>query len=320
MIGQRLQVQYAPDTGGGPADLVLGTLPEEENEDSQSVNPWSDIELVDEDSSANVPVELAGKTTSELLAEIEKRDAALHAAETRVDPMANLASQFGALADQLKPKQAAAVDGYRVAKQPQQQFSPADIDRMNKQLAEKFLDDPAGATREVIGRELGPMLSTMAESQAQLSRELVIMNPETRDIYKRYANEIEAEVSEVDALTKLRNPKIYMLAVEHAKARHFSELVEETTVAQQEALAAKYFGVDVETLRKMKTAPGKAPVATPAGSTLASGGRVSPAPASTLKTRIVTTPENRMKIESFAKARGVSPEAAAAHLRARGEI
>lgn len=308
----------APDDGGasGPVDVVRGTLPDE-GQYGDDVDPWADIEI--DDGVPAVPAELAGKSAAELIAEIEKRDVAARENAGKTDSAALLAGQFSAFLESQKPKAGPLQEGYRV-KQPQQQpFNAAENEKWKKGLAEKFLDDPTAATQEVIGREVAPLLMSMAESQAMLSRELVRMDPETKDIYAKFAAEIEADVADVDAMTKLKNPRIYHVAVERARARHFSELVGESTAAQQEALAASYMGVDVETLRKMKAQGSAGKPSAPASSTLASAGRAS-TPTPGVKSRISLTPSQRSEVQAFANARGVSLEAAAAHLKSRGQI
>jgi hypothetical protein len=313
---KRSDFHYAPDdggSGGAGVDVVTGTLPSEV--EPGDIDPWADVELGDEGAN-NAPPELAGKSVNELLAEIEKRDVAARELSTKVDPATNLANQFAQFLELQKPKVGPVAEGFRV-KQPVQQANPEEFAKWSKTMAEKFLDDPTGATREVIGREVSPLLVTMAESLAMMSRENARLDPETKDVYAKYSAEIEADVAEIDAMTKLKNPRIYHAAVERARSRHFSELLTEQTTAQQEVIATAYLksiGVDIATLKK------GAPVAsTPAASTLAAAGRSS-APTPTTKRTINLNPQQRAAVNARALALGVTAEAAAARMRERGEI
>jgi hypothetical protein len=296
------------------ANVVLDTLPQSQ---FRTIDAYDDVELSDEQQSS-VPAELAGKTQAELIAEIEKRDLQRKEAELRVDPATNLANQFAQFLETQKPK-TQQIDGYKVKSLGPQQ--PVDMEKWKRSINEKFLDDPSAAAQEVIGREVSPLLLQMAESQAMLSRELVRLDPETKDVYARFAQEIEAEVSDMDAATKLRNPRIYHAAVERVRSRHFSELVSETTKAQQEAIATEYLkslGID---MAELKARGGASKPVAPVSSTLATAGRMSaPAESGAQKQRIVLNSQQRSAVEQFALARGVSVEAAATHLRAQGKI
>jgi len=299
------------------ANVVLDTLPTEPGDGRDVADPWGDVEIDDGPGVSSSP-ELAGKSQAELIAEIEKRDLAQREAAAKPDSSAMLANQFAAFLEAQKPKAGPVPDGYKVKQAPQQPMDPVSMERWKKQLAEKFLDDPTAATQEVIGREVAPLLMSMAESQAMLSRELVRMDPETRDIYGKFAAEIEADVAEITPMDKLKNPKIYHAAVERARARHFTELVSESTSAQQEAIAAKYLkdtlGLDLAALKG-----GKVSSPQPASSTLASPGRASPGPApAQAKQRITLTAAQRVSVQQFADSRGVSMEAAAAHMKSKG--
>lgn len=328
---RRMQFAMAADGGGGggrpvldePVSLLHDTLPDEEvaaNDDDL----WG-VELAD-DTPADMSArpDLIGKTQAELLAEIQRRDVESAELKARVDPAQTLSETMKAFMQAQKPAPAAVPEGYRVKPAPSANVDPDALARYNKQLTERFIDDPVAATREVATREMLPILTRLAENQAMQSRTLVRLDPDTKDIYAKYASEIEADVAEADALAKLNDPQIYQKAVERARARHFNELVSETTQAQQEVIAANYLkslGLDLESV---KASAGKAP-STPqparaAASTLARAGMMAPSASTATKARVVLTPAQRVKVESFARSRGVSAEAAAAHLRDKGEL
>ena len=320
MIGSKLGTRfaYAPDDASSGVDIVAGTLPQDD--DGPATDPWSDVELAD-DSAASVPPELAGKTPAELIAEIERREQEATALRQRVDPASTLAETMQAFMQSQRPAQAPIPEGFRV-KQTAPQMTPQDYEKWKKGLADKFLDDPTAATQEVVLREVTPLLGTLAESMASLSRDNARLSPETKDVYAKYAAEIEADVAEIEPLVKLRNPRVYQEAVERARARHFNELVSETTKAQQEAIASEYLkslGLDIETVKASAGKASAVPASAPAASTLAKPG-VQSAPAQTSKTRISLSPQQRAAVEARAKATGMSLEATAAHMRARGLI
>jgi len=314
---------YAPDgaAGGsnGPMNTVEDTLPDERYE-TGAVEDYGDYDLVD-DNTGQMPADLANKTPAELAAEIARRDNEARELGARVDPTNALSAQFKEFLALQQPKAAPIPEGYKLKGSAPQQMDPVARAAHNKRLAERFLDDPAGATQEVLNAEMAPVMMQFAQNLALQSRELVRLDPDTKDIYRKYASEIEADVAEATVADKLSNPRIYHAAVERAKSRHFTELVDETTQSQQEAIAAKYFGIDVEALRKLKDAPG-APVkpAAAASSTLAGAAGNRPPVVATQRKTIAVNPQQRARIEQGARALGVTASEYATYLRERGEL
>lgn len=323
-------VREAPpaDTGGA-ANIVLDTLPqegavEEENEEQGGrgeIDAFGDFELGGEDES--VPEALRGLSRDELIAKLNEQQSAIEAS-AKPDPIAHLGEQFSALAQALKPAAPAPVDGYKVRNAtPPAPMSADEIEKLTKRLNEEFIDNPAAAARKVVAQEFGPMLVVLAENSAQQSRENVLLNAELSPIYKRYASEIEAEIAELDPLTKLKNPRVYQAAVDRAKARHFTELSAEMSQAQQEEMAAKYLGIDIEALKALKGqvgAGGAKPGAKPASATLARAGAAAAPSSASAKKVIRVSAEQRAMIAQRARALGVTPEALAASMHERGEI
>jgi len=312
----RKMFHYAPDDRGGPANIVDDTLPDES--EMTPIESDDEYDLVEDDPSRG-PANLAGKSQAEIMAEVARLEAANRDLGAKVDPTTQLAQQFASFLDMQKPKAAPIAEGYRL-KQAAMPTDPQALERFNKRLAEKYLDDPAGATREVMNAEMAPVLMRLAENIAMQSRELVRLDPDTSDIYKKYAAEIENDVAEASAQDKLSNPRIYHSAVERARARHFNELVTETTTAQREAIATEYLkslGLDLDVLKKQGA---RAAPASAASSTLATPGGTRPGVPPGGKKTINVTPQQKAMLTERALALGVSVGELAASMRERGQL
>ena len=332
------RILRSPTSDAAPRrpNLVRDTVPDggpivddevDQEDDGVGTNPYSDVELVDEDLSA-IPPELAGKSQAELVAELKKLEETNRAQASGNDPATMLATQFSKFLEAQKPAAAPIPEGFRVKKGPAGANTPVDREAFKKRINERYLDDPLEASREVIANETAPLMLAQAETVAQMSRMLVELDPSTKEVYARYRSEIESDVAEITPLEKLQDPRLYHKAVERARARHFSEEIALTTSSQKEAIAKDYlkslgFADDqIDGLIASKGS-GVSPAPTAAASgTLASPGRASSAPsgANSTKTRIVLNADQRGRASSFAKARGVSLEAAVEYLKSKGQL
>jgi len=305
------------EPGTNPADIVMDTAPQEQ-ERYQEINGYDDVEIKgeDDDIPEGVDPELAGKSREELLKEIGMRSRAAQEAQSKADPVGALNENFNRFLQSTQPKPTV-VEGWRTARPGvQQPPSAVDQEAYKRKMADKFLDDPVAAQQELMTQQLGPLLTQFAENQAMQSRELAMLSPETKDIFARYSGEVEQEVANISVQEKLQNPRVYQMAVERIKTRHMTELIGEQSKAQVDQILQerlKELGLDPAIL---KNAPGAN--RPPAGSLASPVGQRPPAPVG--KTTIRLTPAAKAQVDQFARARGVSLETAAAHLRDRGLI
>jgi len=316
--GGKMVIYRSPgESGAGPADIVMDTILPDQGA-YREIDGYDDVELKGEmdDIPEGVDPELAGKSREELLAEIGLRSRAAQEAQSKADPVGALNANFDRFLQSTQPKPVV-VEGWKTVRPGvQAPVTPADQEAYKRKMADRFLDDPVSAQQELMREQLGPLLAQFAENQAMQSRELAMLSPETKDIFSRYAGEVEQEVSLVSVQEKLQNPRVYQMAVERVKTRHMTELIGEQSKAQVDILLAerlKELGIDPAVLKNAPGAnrPAVGSLATPAGQR---------PPATGAKTTIRLTPATKSAVEQFAKARGVSLETAAAHLRERGQI
>lgn len=312
-------LRAANDGGGSPADIVMDTVPDPRYID-RTIDAYDDIDIKgdQEELPEGIEPELAGKSREELLAEISSRTKAAQEAQTRVDPIGTLNQNFERFLGVNQPKQEV-VEGWRTSRAPTQQIpqTVAEQEAWKRKMADKFLDDPVAAQQELMGQSLLPILSQVAENQAMQSREMAMLNPDTKDIFSRYSAEVEREVQGFTVQEKLQNPRVYQNAIERVKARHMSELVAEQSKANVDALLAerlKELGIDPSILGKGSTAPQR-----PAAPSLASPGGQRP-PNLSPRTTIRVNPAQMAQIKKRADALGVSPEAMVARMREKGEL
>lgn len=200
--------------------------------------------------------EFRGKTREDLLGELAKAREAIAAQTKASEPVSALQQTMSQMLGQMRPAEAPIQPGYAAGlNAPQKKMSDAEFE---KYINDMMLENPYRAQAEMQARVLEPMLQTMAVNQAQLSREVVLANPETKKVYEKYAQEVEAVVAQTPVETRLRNPRVYQNALETVRARHMDDFVQESLSAKlDEMLKTKLaeYGID----------PSKPPVkATPA--------------------------------------------------------
>jgi len=247
MLPKKPLFNLAPETGGGAEDLPESILPPRQGEVEINSNELDDEDydvVVDgtpeadvvKTASLDVPDNLKGKSKDEILqALIEERKKL--AGSPQLEPVSELTNTMKEMLSKLAPPKQEVKPGYSVTPQPQ--LSPeAQLpdQEFSKYIANLMLEDPVKAQQLVLERQMAPLLTTVASSQTQLSRELALSNPSYKKIYDKYSNEIEEIVSAVPVQSRLQNPKIYHQAIELVKARHVDEVVNEELETKLQAM------------------------------------------------------------------------------------
>lgn len=239
-------------------DPALSVVPEIDNRNfspfRELLGGEDDVDYLSEDSEEaralaaaavdnTEPPEFAGKTREELLAELQAEKQRLADAQLAAQPVQSLEQTMKAMMGQMAPPKTPVTPGYAVVPAAQQ-MGDAEFE---KWYNETYLENPHKAQKAAQDRQAEQVLRLMAVNQGQLSRELLLANPETRKVYDRYSDEIEQAVAAVPVVERVQNPRVYQTAADLVRARHMSEIVTETTQAQVQELVkaelAKY-GID----------------------------------------------------------------------------
>ena len=184
------------------------------------------------------------KSIEEIQAELAQTREKLAAFESGSKPIETLNSTMERFMQSNAPAKPARKDGASAGITQTARLSDTEFEKRYNQL---MLENPLLAQKEYSERLLEPVLQTVAVNQAQVSRELLLANPENKKIYDRFADEIEEAVSAVPVYDRLKNPKVYQQALTMVKAAHSDELVSESVKAQIDAGVAealKAYGID----------------------------------------------------------------------------
>lgn len=255
MPTSKIQFQMAPDTGSIPIRAPLDLLPQVDDVDGGEFQDVSaqddDIEYVTEGSEGiqpqpddTAPEDLRGKSREEILAALMAERAKLQQQQQSAEPVTALTSTMSQLLARMEPPKVPIQPGYSVVPQQPQRMSDADFEKYINDLS---LENPFRAQQEMARRNLEPILQTFAVNQSQLSRELVLTNPETRKVYDKYGAEVETYVAQVPVDRRLTNPRVYQEAIEAVKARHMDEFLSEslqTKMQEMEAQILAKYGID----------------------------------------------------------------------------
>ena len=249
------------------------------------------------------PEEYRGKSREDILAELQAQRAALQAAQTSHEPVTALKDTLAQFLQAQQPKKEPQTRGYAVS--PVQ--APIDPAQFEKRLNDAFLENPSRGFDEGFNAKVAPLLQVMAQNQAQVSRELVLTNADTRKVYDRYGEEIEQLVASMSLQDKLQNPRVYQTAVEQIKARHMDTF-------QSEALETLLEQKKQEWLAEIQAQqPASPQKATTAYAAPASAAR----PAAQTPKRVVQIPR---WVEEKGKAIGVAPAVLYEHYKAKGLV
>lgn len=202
-----------------------------------------------------------GKSAADLLAELKSRDEEMAKLRAQADQTAALQAAFGSVGDRLEK----AVARPQVPSQlqaPVQAPGESD-DAFAERMRIKLLENPVQAMLETFGRYYSPVLQRQAQANTMTSKQLLMLDPEKRDLYNRYREEIDA-AAQSPAL--MGSPTAYQEAADRVAANHVNDLVEmRVQKAVEEALAKAGLGGTggkVPPRPFVEGAPAKAPAAT----------------------------------------------------------
>lgn len=187
---------------------------EDEDDSGQGARP---VEVALEDA----PDPLGGKKAEELLAELKAKEAEMAALRSQADQTAALTGAFGAFGERLEKT----LKTQTAAPPPMPAPAPGEsVEAFRERIKNEFLVDPFKAVVEIGEKVYGPALSNLARATTSQSKELVMLQPEKRAIYEKYAHEVEALANRPEMLG---NPRAYQEAVERVSAAHMNEIVED---------------------------------------------------------------------------------------------
>ena len=227
-------------------DGAAGASASEEDDAELDAPTEPSIEYVDEGSDeADGVVNTEEKSREDIMAELAEAREKLNALEAGAKPVDALSSTMERFLSANAPAKPARKDGASAGiGVASGRISDADFEKRYNQL---MLENPLQAQKEYSERMLDPVLQTFAVNQAQVSRELLLANPDSKKIYDKYGDEIEEAVAAIPVYERLKNPKVYQTALSHVKAVHSDELSQETIKAQIDAgiaEALKAYGID----------------------------------------------------------------------------
>lgn len=244
--------RYAADAGGGDGEEVeIESGDVQEDEEFEYVTEGSE-EASRTLNDATEPEELRGKSRDEIMQELLSTRQKLNDTSAASQPTVALQQTMAQMLGQLKPEKAPVTPGYAAVPANAPQISDAEFE---KQVNEMMLENPYKAQQMVQARAMEPLLRTFAVNQAQMSREMLLANPDNRKLYDKYSEEIERHVATVPMLERLQNPRVYQSALDTVKAKHMDELMSESMEAKlNEMLEAKLKELGVDPA-KVKNAP-----------------------------------------------------------------
>jgi len=202
-----------------PEELV--TMQIEDDQQQQTADPlYADEELnifVDDEPQMD-------DAQKKLMDELKQKQAELEAAKQQNDPVAAMSKGIEALGQRLAPQQAPDV---RLPGPGQ-----LDVKKLREDVNAKFYDDPFATITELMQIVQQGNGTQQANTNLMYSKRLLQVDPSTRDLYKRFENEVEVEVSRMSIQERMNNPAVYDEALTRVKARHMEELMDERVKAE----------------------------------------------------------------------------------------
>lgn len=176
-----------------------------------------------------------------------------------------------------------------------QQQSGESEEAFRKRLSENFYDDPVGSLEAFIGRKLAPEIQRLAANNLYHSRRYLELDPEKKDLYKKYKKEIDQVVQRMPNEAKLSDPEIYEKAYKQVMSDNIDAIVEAKIKERLGTLGE-------QTTEEPKVTSTRPPQHSEVG------GNPNPGLGRPAKRRVALTPEEKR----LAEIRGVSPEQYAA--------
>lgn len=153
-----------------------------------------------------------------LIEKLEAEKAAREEAKRRADEVAALKEGLASLGQDLKRPTQTVV-------QPQPQARKSE-DEYKEEFNEKFVEDPYSAMVKFQTEKLAPEIQRLMMSNLQVSKQFLQLDPDRKDTYAKYRDEVEEEIAKVDPRERLGNPQVYQQAHDRVVARHINDIVE----------------------------------------------------------------------------------------------
>lgn len=210
----------------------------------------------------------------------------------RGDSTAALAASFQGLQDALLNQNKAPTRDPYLDGAPGKSY-----EELQKELAEKFYDDPTKAVDTLVQHKMAPLMRTLLTNNVNMSKRLMMMEPENKTFYEKYREEVDQELVKIPPDARLNDGEVYTKALQVVQSRHIDDIV-----------AIKV----AEAMKTMAGGMATAPTYTEPG-----GGRTPASPPAGVKKRVVhlSTAE-----AEYARVNAMSPQMMARALEANPEL
>ena len=195
-----------PDDGAGGGDLTLeGVFEPKEEEEFFFLEGDADIPIPDEEPLEDLPEIKALKDQNTLLQQ------QMTSLQTQADSTAALTKGLETLGQNLK---------IPPVQQVQSQVDPSEA---AKEFNLKFYDDPAKNLDAFAKAKIEPALQQMLMTNANYSKQFLLLDPERTKVYEQYGKEVEEVFNQLPPQKKFQDPNSYKEAADIVASRHISE-------------------------------------------------------------------------------------------------
>ena len=220
------------DDNTGGEDLVLEGVFETENlqeEELFFLEGDPDIPVIEEKSEEDSPEIKALKEQNELLTQ------QMNSLKTQADSTAALTKGLEGLGQSLRQPQ---------VQQVQTQVDPAVA---KKAFDDKFYEGPSDGLEEFARAKIEPALQQMLSNNIGVYKQLLLLDPERGETYKKYTPEVDEVFNNLPAQKRLQDPNAYKEATDLVASRHISETKASMKEEIMKEVLAELEGKGVET-------------------------------------------------------------------------
>lgn len=121
------------------------------------------------------------------------------------------------LGDKLTPQQQEAA---------QQRPQESDED-WAKRIKDEIYDDPLKVLNEYMQRKVGPVIQQQYATNEKIWKRQINNDPQRKDTYEKYRNEIETEYQAIPEWERYQNPDAILKAHDTVVARHINDIIDE---------------------------------------------------------------------------------------------
>jgi Skp family chaperone for outer membrane proteins len=234
---------------------------------------------------------VADEATNKLLGELKAKQEELTRMQSSVDPVNAMRDGIAALGDRIAPR---AMPDVRV------QHQQIDFKAMEEEFNKTVYDNPFQKTAQLFQAFQAASAPMQANANLAYAKRIVQVDPATRDMYQRFASEVEEDVARATPQERATNPAIYDEALTRVKAKHMEEL----------------FAERLATEMKKSTPAAAAPQPR---ATYAEGGSVRPAAVAPPATKRISISQSKMsEVEAFAEQKMIPVNAALSYYERHG--